>query len=312
MSDLTVAMIIFNRPRHTAQSFECVRAQQPTKLFIIADGPRLDQPGDQQKCEDARAIVEQIDWPCEVHRNYAEQNMGLKQRVSSGLDWVFDQVESAIILEDDCVPHPDFFGYCQDLLDRYKHDNRIWVVTGNNFQQGKRRGDASYYFSKFGHCWGWASWRRAWQQFDGDIAFWPTWKSSPDWEKKMPDPLERQYWIEILDRAYAGKIDSWGYPWLATLWFHGALTAIPQVNLVTNIGVGPDGTHTFALEDEPGIPVKPLGILTHPLEIKQNTVADQYFFDHELGGLDQKFPRKYLAFPRRVKNKLLRILKGQA
>jgi hypothetical protein len=127
----------------------------------------------------------------------------------------------------------------------------------------------------------------------------------------MPDPLERVYWIDIFDRVRAGKIDSWAYPWLATLWYHGALTAIPQVNLVTNIGVGPDGTHTVALEDEPGIPVKPLGLITHPVEIKQNAQADQYFFDHDLGGLNQKFPRKYLAFPIRVKNKLVRILKGQ-
>ena len=310
MPDLSIALIIFNRPRHTAQSFECIRAQKPQKLFIIADGPRPEHPSDRQKCLDARAIVARVDWPCEVHHNYAEQNMGLKRRVSSGLNWVFDQVETAIILEDDCVPHPDFFGYCQELLQRYKDDNRIWVVTGNNFQRGKRRGDASYYFSKFGHCWGWASWRRAWQQFDGDLTFWADWKGSADWQQKMPDPLERLYWIDILDRVHAGKIDSWAYPWLATLWFHGALTAIPQVNLVTNIGVGPDGTHTVALEDEPGIPTQALGLLTHPTHIQQNTLADQYFFDHELGGLDKKFPRKYFAFPRRVKNKLVRLWKG--
>jgi hypothetical protein len=247
MLDLTIAFIIFNRPRHTKETFEVIRAQRPSKLFIIADGPRADKPDDIQKCADARAIVELIDWPCDVQRNYAAVNMGLKKRVSSGLDWVFSQVESAIILEDDCVPHSDFFGYCQDLLLRYKDDERVWVVTGNNFQNGKKRGDSSYYFSKFGHCWGWATWRRAWQKFDGDLTFWPTWKGSFDWDKKMPDPLERTYWIDILDRVEQGKIDSWAYPWLATLWFNGALTAIPQVNLVTNIGVGPEGTHTIAL-----------------------------------------------------------------
>ncbi len=312
MSDLAVVFIVFNRPRHTKESFECIRAQKPRKLFVIADGPRKDSLDDSQKCLAVREIVEGIDWPCEVHRNYATENMGLKKRISSGLNWVFEQVEEAIILEDDCVPHPDFFWYCEDLLERYKNDPRVWVITGNNFQHGRQRGDASYYFSKFGHCWGWATWRRAWQHFDGAISFWPEWKGSSDWNKKMPDPLERKYWIEILDRVYAGRIDSWGYPWLATLWFHGALTAIPQVNLVTNIGVGPDGTHTVALQDEPGIPAKPLGLLTHPVEVKQNVVADQYFFDHDLGGLNQKFPRKYLVFPKRVINKLIRLLKGHA
>ena len=145
MSDLAIALIVFNRPRHTRESFASVRAQQPKKLFLIADGPRADRPDEAQKCQEVRDIVAQIDWPCEVFRNYADQNMGLKRRVSSGLNWVFDQVETAVILEDDCVPHPDFFTYCEDLLERYRDDERIWVITGNNFQRGKRRGDAVSY-----------------------------------------------------------------------------------------------------------------------------------------------------------------------
>jgi hypothetical protein len=236
--------------------------------------------------------------------------MGLKRRISSGLNWVFSIVETAIVLEDDCLPHPDFFGFCQDLLECYKDDERIWVVTGNNYQRGKRRGDASYYFSKFGHCWGWATWRRAWQHFDGELSFWPQWKDTIDWCQKMPDPYEQRYWIDILDRVHQGKINSWAYAWLATLWYHGALTATPRVNLVTNIGIGPDSTHTHALEDEPGTPVKPLGPIIHPKKIEQNLVADQYIFDNYLEGRNLKFPRKYLAFPRRVKNKIVRILKG--
>ena len=237
MNSLSIAYIIFNRPRHTRETFEVIRAQRPSKLFIIADGPRAGHATDVERCRAVRQIVEHIDWPCEVHREYAEQNLGLKRRISSGLTWVFSLTEAAIVLEDDCLPHPDFFGYCQDLLERYKEDERIWVITGNNFQNGKRRGDASYYFSKFGHCWGWASWRRAWQHFDGDLSFWPEWKHSDDWRRKMPDPFEQRYWIDILDRVYQHKIDSWAYPWLATLWYHGALTATPRVNLVTNIGI---------------------------------------------------------------------------
>ena len=310
MNDLTIAYIIFNRPRHTRETFEAIRAQRPAKLFIIADGPRPSHSTDAERCQAVRDLVSHIDWPCEVQRNYAEQNLGLKRRISSGLNWVFTHVESAIILEDDCLPHPDFFGFCQNLLERYKDDERIWVVTGNNFQNGKKRGDASYYFSKFGHVWGWAPWRRAWQHYDGDIAFWPEWKQSADWRQKMPDPFEQRYWIDILDRMYQHKIDTWDYPWLACMWYHGALTATPKVNLVTNIGIGPDGTHTLALEDQPGTPVAPLGQLMHPTKIEQNLVADQYIFDYLLEGRNQKFPRKYLAFPRRVKNKLVRVLKG--
>jgi len=311
MTDISIAYIVFNRPRHTRETFQAIRAARPARLFVSADGPRLDHPTDSARCKEVREIVQQIDWPCEVHRNYADQNLGLKRRVSSGLDWVFSQVESAIILEDDCLPHPDFFTFCQDLLERYKDDERIWTITGNNNQDGKKRSNDAYYFSKYGHCWGWATWRRAWMQFDGDLKFWPQWKFSQDWRNKTPDSYEQNYWIDIFDRVYQKKIDSWAYPWMATLWYHGGLTATPRVNLVTNIGIGPDATHTIADEEQDGTPVKPLGSITHPTDVVQNLVADQYVFDHLLGGLNFKFPRKYLAFPRRVKNKLIRILKGR-
>ena len=311
MNDISVAYIIFNRPRHPRETFAAIRAQRPPRLFIIADGPRPGHPTDAQRCRETREIVGQIDWPCEVHRNYADQNMGLKRRVSSGLDWVFNQVDRAIILEDDCLPNADFFAFCETLLERYKDDERVWTVTGNNYQNGKRRGNASYYFSKYGHCWGWATWRRAWRQFSPDLPFWPAWKQSDDWRRKSPDPLEQAYWVDIFDRIYANKIDSWAYPWMATLWYHGGLTATPRVNLVTNIGIGPDGTHTIADEDQPGTPARPLGPITHPDAVERNAEADQYIFDHLLGGRFQKFPLKHLKFPIRVKNKLVRMWKGK-
>jgi len=138
MTDISIAYIIFNRPRHTRETFQAIRDARPARLFIIADGPRPSHPTDAERCRAVREIVADIDWPCEVQRNYADQNLGLKRRVSSGLDWVFSQVESAIILEDDCLPHPDFFPFCQDLLERYKDDERVWTITGNNNQDGKK------------------------------------------------------------------------------------------------------------------------------------------------------------------------------
>ncbi len=311
MEDTPIAYIVFNRPRHTAETFAAIKKARPKQLFIIADGPRYGHPTDIERCRAVRQIVDVVDWPCEVHRNYADENLGLKRRVSSGLNWVFSQVEQAIILEDDCLPHPDFFVFCSDLLRRYKDDHRVWVVTGNNYQNGKKRGNESYYFSKYGHCWGWATWRRAWESFDGDLNFWPAWKESSDWQKKTPDQFEQRYWVDIFDRIYGHQIDSWAYPWMACLWYRGGLTATPRVNLVTNIGIGPDGTHTIADEDQPGTPVRPLGLLTHPNSVEQNLKADQYVFDHLLGGLYQKFPRRLLKFPIRVKNKLVRVWKGK-
>jgi hypothetical protein len=311
MSDISVAYIVFNRPRHTRETFAAIRKARPARLFIIADGPRPGHPEDTNKCAQVRQLLEEIDWPCQVHRNYADQNMGLKRRVSSGLDWVFSLTEQAIILEDDCLPNPDFFTFCHMALERYKDNEQVWTVTGNNYQNGKKRGDGSYYFSKYGHCWGWATWRRAWNHFDGDIRFWPEWKMSTDWRVKTPDPFEQAYWVDIFDRIYDHKIDSWAYPWMTCLWYHGGLTVTPRVNLVTNIGIGPEGTHTIADEEQPGTPTKPLGLIQHPSIIKQDLVADQYVFDHLLGGLYMKFPRTLLKFPIRVKNKLVRMLKGK-
>ena len=297
MSNTPIAYIIFNRPRHTQQTFAVIRAQQPATLLIVADGPRPGHPTDAKNCAETRAIVEQIDWPCTVLRNYSDVNLGCKRRVSSGLDWVFEQVETAIVLEDDCIPHDDFFPYCDALLERYADDERVWVVTGNNFQHGKKRGEAAYYFSKFNHCWGWATWRRAWQHYRVDMPFWPDWQATTDWQKKLPDPVERKIWSNLLDRVKAGEIDTWDYQWTACVWYYGGLTATPNVNLVTNIGFGPDATHTVSSGDQEGLPIYPLGPLTHPKVVQQDRAADRLILNHNFGGSEH---------PDRLRNRLVK------
>ncbi|MFM7711944.1 MAG: glycosyltransferase family 2 protein, partial [Microcystis sp.] len=142
-------------PDTTARVFEAIRQAKPPKLLVVADGPRADRADDIEKCKAARAIIEGVDWDCEVLTNYSDVNLGCKNRVSSGLNWVFDTVEEAIILEDDCVPDPTFFRFCEELLEYYRHDQRIMVISGNNFQFGKKRTGYSYYFSVYTHCWGW-------------------------------------------------------------------------------------------------------------------------------------------------------------
>ena len=147
-------------------------------------------------------------------------------------------------MDDDCLPNLDFFSFCENLLDRYFSDERIFVITGNNFQNGTWRGDASYYFSKYTPIWGWATWRRAWKHYQGDINFWPKWKSSDAWKKYKSDKIERKYLQKIFDSCYAGQIDSWDYPWMASTWYKNGLTATPNVNLVSNIGFGKDASYT--------------------------------------------------------------------
>ena len=295
--DRAITLIIFNRPVHTQIIFSEIRKIRPSKLFIVADGPRVGHPADAERCKSAREIVTHVDWPCKVFQNFSDENLGCKRRVSSGLDWVFSQVESSIVLEDDCLPHPDFFSYCDELLTRYQNDERVWVITGNNFQDGKKRGDESYYFSKFNHCWGWATWRRAWQKYQVDMPYWQDWKHSADWRNKTKDPVERQIFTDLFDRASRGEIDTWDYQWTACVWYHGGMTATPNVNLVTNIGFGPDATHTVASDNLDGMPAEAIGKLTHPVNVQQDLAADRYVLDRNFGGKDH---------PDRLKNRFKR------
>ena len=273
-----VAFIIFNRPDTTAQVFEVIRQAEPSRLLVIADGPRPDHPGEPEKCAAARSVVDQVDWDCEVLRNFAETNMGCKQRVSSGLDWVFDTVEEAIILEDDCLPHPTFFRFCEELLKRYWDDERIMAISGDNFQLGRRRTQDSYYFSRYSHCWGWATWRRAWRQYDGEMRLWHTIRD----DRWLGDILENEraiaYWTRILEKTYNGDIDSWAYRWTFACWIQSGLTILPNVNLVSNIGFGPGAIHTA----DSNSPLANMAVhamsfpLWHPPFVIRDAKADSY------------------------------------
>ena len=291
-----IAYFVFNRPQHTRTTFAQIREQQPRQLFVIADGPRPDYSSDQMACAEVRDVVSEVDWQCEVRRNYAHTNLGLKLRFGTGLDWVFGEVERAIVLEDDCLAHPDFFAFCDALLERYADDPRVAVVTGDNFQRGRRSGEASYYFSKYNHVWGWATWRRAWENYDADITFWREWRASDDWRRIVPDRVERRYWRRIFDRVARGKASTWDYPWTASTWHNGGLTATPNANLVTNIGIGPAATHTYRAVAVEGEPIAPLGPMTHPPSVKQDLAADRFVFDHHFGGRHRRIMQHPLAF----------------
>ena len=301
MIQTPVAYIIFNRPSLTKKSFSVLQKNQPSQLFIIADGPRSGHPKDEKKCAEVRKIVEQINWPCKVYHNYAKTNLGLKQRVSSGLNWVFDNVERAIVIEDDCVAHQDFFHFCDVLLEHYADDEKISLITGDNFQKGNWRGEASYYFSKYAHCWGWATWRRSWKNYQEDITFWPKWKNSDSWQEQMPDKIERKYWTLIFDRVAKGQIDSWAYPWTASVWYNGGLTVTPNMNLVSNIGFGEDSSHTLNKHSIfSNMPLQKLGELKHPKKVEKDLEADSWTFNFHFGGKNLRFPNNLTFLPRRV------------
>ena len=170
--EVPVAFCIFNRPEVTARTFAAIRAQRPRRLLLIGDGPRTEKPDDARLVQATRAaVLDQIDWPCEIATCLADQNLGCRQRMATGIGWAFSQAQELIILEDDCFPHPDFFGYCQDLLRRYAHDPRVMMISGDHFHP-QQRGSGSYYFSHWAHIWGWASWQRAWQHYDLELSDW--------------------------------------------------------------------------------------------------------------------------------------------
>lgn len=308
-----VLFLVFNRPDTTAIVFEAIRQAKPLRLYVAADGPRQGREGEAERVATVRRIATEVDWPCEVKTLFRDENLGCRLAVSSSIDWFFDNEEEGIILEDDCLPHPDFFMFCDIMLKKYRDDARIWMITGNNFQDGQRHGDASYYFSKYSHIWGWASWRRAWSHYDVEMNFWPNWRKSSYWLVAATDHVERRYWEKTLDAVRSMKIDTWDYQWQAAL-FHGAgLCATPNMNLVSNIGFGPDATHTTAVDSShSNLRVSGLGNITHPDIIMQSREADLYDFDNCFGGKSQRFPRSVLHTTVRIlKCAIKKILRDQ-
>ncbi|MDE3090298.1 MAG: glycosyltransferase family 2 protein, partial [Chloroflexota bacterium] len=255
---------------------EIARAK-PRQLLVIADGPRADHPGEGEKCAATRAVIERVDWDCQVLTNYSDVNLGCKRRVASGLSWVFEQVDQAIVLEDDCLPHPTFFRYCEDLLERYRDDERIMHIGGNNFQLGRRRTQDSYYFSRFMHSWGWGSWRRAWQFFDADLRQWPEVKDTGRLKDILGSSGSVAYWTRNLQQLYKGRVDTWDVQWMFAIWMQGGLCIMPNVNLVSNIGFQSTATHTNKIYWYANMPTEPMTFpMCHPSVVVQDAKADTF------------------------------------
>ncbi|MCF8171975.1 MAG: glycosyltransferase family 2 protein [Candidatus Methylopumilus sp.] len=291
-----VALLIFNRPDTTERVFNAIAQARPSKLLVVADGPRDSRPGEAARCEQTRAIIKRVDWDCEVITNFADSNMGCKLRVSSGIDWIFEQVEEAIILEDDCLPDPSFFRFCDEMLERYRDNERVGMVSGGNLQFGRHRGIGSYYFSKYTHIWGWATWRRAWKHYDRDITHWPEFKAQGLLEQMFATPGEQTYWQNSFQWVHEGSLDTWDVSWTFTALTHGLLQVVPNVNLISNIGFGADATHTHVVGVHANLPTQAIEFpLQHPTFVLPNLEADRYIAS------DQLAPSFYTRQWRRVK-----------
>jgi len=266
-----ILLLIFNRPQQTIRILESIRQQQPASLFIAADGPRDQRPGEEELCQQTRDLVmEHIDWPCQVHTLFRNNNLGCAKAVSSAINWFFSQVEEGIILEDDCLPDPSFYTFCSQLLDRYRHQHDVMHIGGSNYQSGTQRGNASYYYSRYAHIWGWATWRRAWQYYDFSLHRYRQYDTG-----NIP-----VHFIRDLDAFYALKMDTWDTQWFLSVLFNNGLCITPNTNLIRNIGYGREATHT---KTEPAwfrkMVYGSIPDITHPYIIQPDQEADAYTID---------------------------------
>ena len=310
MYETPILFIIFNRFETTKQVFDEIRKVKPKFLFIAGDGPRPDKEGDDKNCAEARGIVKLVDWDCEVKTLFQQNNLGCGVGPVTAINWFFEQVEEGIVLEDDCLPAPDFFVFCQAMLKKYRHDEQIFHVSGNNFQLGRKRGDASYYFSKYTGTWGWATWRRAWKAYRFNIENLASFLEQKKLDQVIQSKGERAYWTRIFGLIELGKRqDIWDYQWTFTVWDQGGLTIFPNVNLVKNIGFQENATHTFDPESLlANIALGKIDEIIHPSEIVRNKTADNFFYRKVLAVEFRKHhPKKSLykqfvaPFTRRLK-----------
>lgn len=272
-----VLLMTFNRPDTTRQVIDALRDVRPEHVFVFSDGPRAGVDGEADLVAATRDVIAQhIDWSPRLEKRYNDANQGLFAGVTGALDWFFSRVPEGIILEDDCVPHPDFFAYCDELLERYRDDDRVWCISGDNSMDLPISGEASYGFIRDPLIWGWATWARAWKQFDPAVSSWDSIRGTAAERELYPDRVERRVRRETLDRYLASGIDAWGFRWKYTVHRHRGLVTVPRVNLVSNIGWNrADATHTTGSSLRAAKPTTALMPLTHPAEVSLDTLADR-------------------------------------
>ena len=313
-----VALILFRRPEHTKRVLAAIAQARPRKLFVVADGPRPDHPEDAERCAAARAVVESVDWDCEVLKNYSDVNLGCGRRPATGLDWVFEQAEEAIILEDDCVPELSFFQFCEELMDVYRDDERVMHINGSTYQQKPADVPHSYFFSRFPGCWGWATWRRAWKHFDFAVKQWPRFRDTGWMDGFLGNEQAALHWGAMFQGAYEARpnLSYWDYQWLFACWANSGLAIVPRENLVSNVGCGDEATHTGG-HPLGSVPVRPVAFpLVHPPTVLEDWNMDRQFLRDVILPLMGEKPATPLArirqalsrtLPERIKQALRRM-----
>lgn len=281
-----VLLLVFNRPDVTARVFGAVRAARPPRLYLAADGPRPGRLPEAEACAAVRRLVlDGIDWPCTVHTRLLDDNRGCRRAVSEAISWFFGHEEAGIILEDDCLPDPTFFPYCETLLHHYRHDTRVMHISGSTTLPGPARDpDYSYYFSGHAAIWGWATWRRAWQHYDVDSALLPELSRKRYFWRLFLNAWEERQLLPPLWDTHRGQLDTWDYQWSFAVLAQSGLSITPAVNLISNIGFGGNATHTAnAVHPWANLPTRPLPLpLRHPPFMLRDNLSDHRRLRHLL------------------------------
>ncbi|MFA6065187.1 MAG: hypothetical protein WCW44_05705 [archaeon] len=276
-----VLFLVFNRPDTALRVFGEIRKAKPKRLYVACDGPRVNRADDVLNVGKVRGIVENVDWDCDVKYLFRKENLGCGRAVSEAITWFFEHEEMGIILEDDCLPDQSFFPYCEELLKKYKGNEKIMMISGDNYQyNGGIKVKESYFFSKYSHIWGWATWRRAWNKFDLNVKKWPLIKGNKLPKDFFDSKQEEKYFSKAFDLIYLNPTFTWDIQWLFTCWYNKGLSVYPNKNLVKNIGFEGQYTNTlikkkFILET----PLESMGEIVHPKSIFRNIEADKFTFN---------------------------------
>lgn len=292
---IPVLLLLFNRPKITKKLITRLREVRPKKIYINIDGPRHNNNNDKKLCKKVALIIKKnINWNTKVKLKINETNLGCRYSVSNAITWFFKFEKKGIILEDDCIPDISFFNYCEKMLNLYNDTNKVKTISGNGYQT-KKDCPYDFYFSKYHQCWGWATWKRSWREFDNSMNFWKSFKNSKRWKNLHKSLMEQKYWEKKFNLSNKKKIDSWAYPFLASIWYKNGVSIAPYRNLVKNIGIDEDATHSYGFKDK-YFQTKNSNVKIKCKKIKNirvNKNADEFTFNNHFNG-------KYNFWPWRI------------
>ncbi|MFZ2664328.1 MAG: hypothetical protein WAX66_03115 [Patescibacteria group bacterium] len=269
----------FNRVDTTKKVFDTVRSMRPERLFIAVDGPRDNKLGESKKCNEVKKVFEGVDWDCEVKTLFRDKNMGCHKAIPDAINWFFSFVDEGIILEDDCLPSKSFFRFCEELLERYRNNSKVMMISGDNFLPGNKFSKESYLFSKYAFIWGWATWKRSWNKFDSEMKSYPKFVSSKKIMKWYPNIIERFFWKTAFNNKYFNYSDGWDMKWYYAVAYNKGLSVVPSVNLITNLGFRSDATVTKTFNKKLVMPKRLIKFpLLHPVKIEASRIYDKKVF----------------------------------